>query len=78
MRRRFDRPDRPPQVDEGAWARLGEHPGLGAGDLAVELRNDAERQVACLEPVLEHLAARSASQEKILSPTMTWLFERTQ
>ena len=40
-------------VDEGAQADLGQHAGLGAGDLAVELGDDAERQVVGLDAVLD-------------------------
>ena len=41
------------RVDEGAQADLGEHARLGAGDFAVELGDDTERQVVGLDAVLD-------------------------
>ena len=40
-------------IDEGAQADLGQHARLGTGDLAVELGDDAERQVVGLDAVLD-------------------------
>ena len=41
------------RVDEGAQAHLGEGAGLAGGDVAVEVRDHALRQVVGLDPVLD-------------------------
>ena len=50
------------RVDEGAQAHLGEGAGLAGGDVAVEVRDHALRQVVGLDPVLHRQPADLGDQ----------------
>ena len=50
------------RVDEGAQADLGEGAGLAGGDVAVEVRDHALRQVVGLDPVLDRQPADLGDQ----------------
>ena len=50
------------RVDEGAQADLGEGAGLAGGDVAVEVRDAALRQVVGLDPVLDREPADLGDQ----------------
>ena len=50
------------RVDEGAQAHLGEGAGLAGGDVAIEVRDHALRQVVGLDPVLHRQPADLGDQ----------------
>ena len=61
-RRRVDLAAALARVDEGAQAHLGEGAGLAGGDVAIEVRDAALRQVVSLDPVLDRKPADLGDQ----------------